>query len=249
MVILRSNPLIPKTSLKLTFKDCEILNYHDGRKVTTVDQVSRSVEDQFRWIRVKMGLRNSDSMDLTTPKVRVYIEPMTSEMEPAQINSAPRRPRILLAASGNKASLPNDVILYTDEEEWSTWKKIGDSVLHIELRRWADIMVIAPLSANTLGKIAGGLCDNLLTCIVRAWDYNKPLFMAPAMNTLMWNNPFTERHLMIIDELGISLIPPVSKRLTCGDYGNGAMAEPSLIFSTVRLFYESRSQSGGSNMA
>lgn len=206
---------------------------------------------------------------------------MTSEMEPVQMNSAPRRPRILLAASGSvaaikfanlcrcfsewaevkavatkpslhfidKASLPNDVILYTDEEEWSTWKKIGDSVLHIELRRWADIMVIAPLSANTLGKIAGGLCDNLLTCIARAWDYNKPLFVAPAMNTLMWNNPFTERHLMIIDELGISLIPPVSKRLACGDYGNGAMAEPSLIFSTVRLFYESRSQSGGSNMA
>ncbi|CAN4077744.1 unnamed protein product [Withania somnifera] len=206
---------------------------------------------------------------------------MTSEMEPVQINCAPRRPRILLAASGSvaaikfanlcrcfsewaevkavatksalhfidKASLPNDVVLYTDEEEWSTWKKIGDSVLHIELRRWADIMVIAPLSANTLGKIAGGLCDNLLTCIVRAWDYSKPLFVAPAMNTLMWNNPFTERHLMIIDELGISLIPPVSKRLACGDYGNGAMAEPSLIFSTVRLFYESRSQSGGSNMA
>lgn len=113
------------------------------------------------------------------------MEPMTSEMDPVQINGAPRRPRILLAASGSvaaikfanlcrcfsewaevkavatkpslhfidKASLPKDVILYTDEEEWSTWKKIGDSVLHIELRRWADIMVIAPLSANTLGKV------------------------------------------------------------------------------------------------
>lgn len=144
----------------------------------------------------------------------------------------------------DRAALPKDVIFYTDEDEWATWNKIGDSVLHIELRRWADIMVIAPLSANTLGKIAGGLCDNLLTCIVRAWDYNKPLFVAPAMNTFMWNNPFTERHLMSIDELGISLIPPVSKRLACGDYGNGAMAEPSLIYSTVRLFAESRNQTG-----
>nr|GME04334.1 probable phosphopantothenoylcysteine decarboxylase [Ipomoea batatas] len=147
----------------------------------------------------------------------------------------------------DKTSLPKDVVLYTDEDEWSTWKRIGDSVLHIELRRWADIMVIAPLSANTLGKIAGGLCDNLLTCIVRAWDYNKPLFVAPAMNTFMWTNPFTERHLMAIDELGISLIPPVSKRLACGDYGNGAMAEPSLIFTTVRLLFESRAQSGSGN--
>ncbi|KAL0361848.1 UNVERIFIED_CONTAM: Phosphopantothenoylcysteine decarboxylase [Sesamum radiatum] len=133
----------------------------------------------------------------------------------------------------DRVSLPKDVTLYTDEDEWSSWKKIGDSVLHIELRKWADIMVIAPLSANTLGKIAGGLCDNLLTCIVRAWDYTKPMFVAPAMNTFMWTNPFTERHLMVIDDLGISLIPPVTKRLACGDYGNGAMAEPSLIYSTV----------------
>ncbi|KAL8226032.1 hypothetical protein R6Q57_018589 [Mikania cordata] len=194
-----------------------------------------------------------------------------------QETSAPRKPRILLAASGSVAAikfgnlcscfadwadvkavatqaalhfidrttLPNDVILYTDEHEWSTWSKIGDTVLHIELRQWADIMVIAPLSANTLGKIAGGLCDNLLTCIIRAWDYEKPIFVAPAMNTHMWMNPFTERHLMTVDELGITLIPPVSKRLACGDYGTGAMAEPSLIHSTVRLFMESRQNANG----
>ncbi|XP_060173104.1 probable phosphopantothenoylcysteine decarboxylase [Lycium barbarum] len=149
----------------------------------------------------------------------------------------------------DKVSFPKDVAVYTDDDEWSAWNKVGDSVLHIELRRWADIMVIAPLSANTLGKIAGGLCDNLLTCIVRAWDYDKPFFVAPAMNTFMWNNPFTERHLMTIDELGISLIPPVSKRLACGDYGNGAMAEPSLIYSTVRLFLNSRSESGSSTIS
>ncbi|KAM7264773.1 hypothetical protein ACFE04_002456 [Oxalis oulophora] len=164
-----------------------------------------------------------------------------------------------------KETLPEDVVLYTDDDEWSSWNKIGDNVLHIELRRWADILVIAPLSANTLGKerkvfggvtnmctleigncnirqwlMAGGLCDNLLTCIIRAWDYSKPLFIAPAMNTFMWTNPFTERHLMTIDELGITLIPPVTKKLACGDYGNGAMAEPSLIYNTVRLFVESR---------
>lgn len=53
----------------------------------------------------------------------------------------------------DRASLPKDAVLYTDEDEWTGWNKIGDSVLHIELRRWADIMVIAPLSANTLGKV------------------------------------------------------------------------------------------------
>lgn len=144
----------------------------------------------------------------------------------------------------NRAALPKDVVFYTDEDEWTSWKKIGDEVLHIELRKWADIMVIAPLSANTLGKIAQGLCDNLVTCVVRAWDYNKPMFVAPAMNSLMWGNPFTERHLITIDELGITLIPPVTKRLACGDYGNGAMAEPDLIYNTVRLFFESRNRQG-----
>ncbi|GAB4839361.1 Phosphopantothenoylcysteine decarboxylase [Ancistrocladus abbreviatus] len=148
----------------------------------------------------------------------------------------------------DRAAIPNEVALYTDEDEWSSWRKIGDNVLHIELRKWADIMVVAPLSANTLGKIAGGLCDNLLTCVVRAWDYNKPLFVAPAMNTFMWNNPFTERHLVSIDELGITLIPPVTKRLACGDYGNGAMAETSLIHSTVRMFLEQRTVPGGINI-
>lgn len=135
----------------------------------------------------------------------------------------------------DKSSLPRDVTLYTDDEEWSSWKKIGDGVLHIELRKWADVMVIAPLSANSLAKIAGGLCDNLLTCVVRAWDFDKPLYVAPAMNTFMWNNPFTKRHLESIYELGVSLIPPITKKLACGDYGNGAMAEPSEICTAVRL--------------
>lgn len=130
--------------------------------------------------------------------------------------------------------LPAGVKLYTDKEEWSAWSKLGDSVLHIELRRWADILVITPLSANTLAKIAGGLCDNLLTCIIRAWDFSRPLLVAPAMNTFMWNSPFTQRHLAEIDALGVQLVPPVSKRLACGDIGNGAMAEPATIEACVR---------------
>ena len=109
--------------------------------------------------------------------------------------------------------------------------------MHIELRRWADVFVIAPLSANTLAKIASvchhlppgplhlavqkeptlpgvwmqGMCDNLLTCVVRAWDYGKPLLVAPAMNTFMWENPFTNRHLQELQQtLAVQVIPPVS---------------------------------------
>lgn len=131
-----------------------------------------------------------------------YSEPVTAEMETAQVNAiaaaaGPRKPRILLAASGSvaaikfgnlchcfsewaevkavatrpslhfidRAALPKDVVLYTDEDEWSSWNKIGDTVLHIELRRWADIMVIAPLSANTLGKVSFFFCHLANFCM------------------------------------------------------------------------------------
>ncbi|CAO2161440.1 unnamed protein product [Urochloa humidicola] len=138
----------------------------------------------------------------------------------------------------DRASFPSAAIpLHTDDHEWARWGRVGDEVLHIELRRWADALVIAPLSANTLAKVAGGLCDNLLTCVVRAWDYGKPVYVAPAMNTFMWDNPFTARHLGVVRELGMSVIPPVTKRLACGDYGNGAMAEPSEICRTLMLFF------------
>jgi phosphopantothenoylcysteine synthetase/decarboxylase len=137
---------------------------------------------------------------------------------------------------------------HSDEEEWRDWKKVGDPVLHIELRRWADILVIAPCSANTLAKLANGLCDDLLSCIVRAWDFkdpNKRLIIAPAMNTMMWESPFTQKHLKTLVELGggtiddqkrVQIIGPVEKTLACGDVGNGAMASPEYIARLVAKY-------------
>lgn len=134
---------------------------------------------------------------------------------------------------------------HSDEEEWREWKKVGDPVLHIELRRWADIMVVAPCSANTLAKMANGLCDDLLSCIVRAWDFNDPykrMLIAPAMNTMMWESPFTRKHLATLVELGggtmddqnrVVIVGPVEKTLACGDVGNGAMAAPADIMKMV----------------
>ena len=74
-------------------------------------------------------------------------------------------------------------------------------MLHIELRRWADLFVIAPLDANTLAKLAGGLADNCLSCVWRAWDLARPVVLAPAMNTLMWEHPLTARHLRTLAQL------------------------------------------------
>lgn len=135
-----------------------------------------------------------------------------------------------------------------DEDEWPGQRyKRGDDVLHIELRRWAEVFLVAPLDANTLAKFATGLCDNCLTCVWRAWDSSRPVLLAPAMNTLMWQHPLTARHLrqlaadagaappegMPLEELPawinarcarLRLIPPESRKLACGDIGVGAMA-------------------------
>lgn len=91
-------------------------------------------------------------------------------------------------------------------------------------------------------QVAAGLCDNLVTCVVRAWDFSKPMFVAPAMNTLMWDSPFTRAHLDAIQGLGVHVIPPISKKLACGDVGNGAMAEPSSIEAILKSALNSHSQ-------
>ncbi|KAK7115442.1 phosphopantothenoylcysteine decarboxylase-like [Littorina saxatilis] len=123
--------------------------------------------------------------------------------------------------------------VFKDENEWENWTSVKDPVLHIELRRWADVMVIAPLDANTLAKISNGICDNLLTCVVRAWDLERPLLFAPAMNTHMWNHPLTAQQITTLKTFGYMEIPCISKKLACGDTGMGAMAEVSTIVAQV----------------
>ncbi|XP_061578597.1 phosphopantothenoylcysteine decarboxylase [Cololabis saira] len=130
------------------------------------------------------------------------------------------------------------VQIYSDEDEWRLWTQRSDPVLHIELRRWADLLVIAPLDANTLGKIANGICDNLLTCVVRAWDVSRPLLFCPAMNTAMWLHPITDQQVSRLREFGYVEIPCISKKLVCGDEGKGAMAEVSTIVSVVRQYLQ-----------
>ena len=127
--------------------------------------------------------------------------------------------------------------LVTDADEWPRARyERGDPVVHIELRRWADILLVAPLDANTLAKFALGLSDNCLTCVYRAWDRARPIILAPAMNTLMWEHPATDRHLTQIKaDMGgaLTVVPPQVKTLACDDIGIGAMADRSAIAHAV----------------
>ncbi|CAG9103127.1 unnamed protein product [Plutella xylostella] len=131
--------------------------------------------------------------------------------------------------------LPTNVTMYDDTSEWDAWKNRGDPVLHIDLGKWADVMLIAPLDANTLAKMAQGICDNLVTCTTRAWDMSKPLIFCPAMNTRMWQHPVTAQQVAVLKQWGHTEIPPISKLLMCGDTGVGAMEEVDNIVNNVLM--------------
>lgn len=153
--------------------------------------------------------------------------------------------------------------IYTDKDEWAVPWTRGAPILHIELRRWADIMVVAPLSANALAKMSIGLSDSLLLSVVRAWDTQgnidpprpglssalrsgtgqKPLLVAPSMNTAMWAHPVTSKQIAILEgewnaSSGgwIHVLRPMEKLLACGDTGAGAMKDWREIVSEIEVF-------------
>ncbi|KAI0299004.1 flavoprotein [Multifurca ochricompacta] len=130
------------------------------------------------------------------------------------------------------------VDVWTDDDEWDPSYRIGDPILHIELRRWADIVLISPCSANTLAKIANGICDNLVTSLLRALAPTTPTYVYPAMNTLMYEHPLTAHHIRTIREvIGYNVVGPVSKGLACGDVGVGAMVDwRDIVASVVERF-------------
>lgn len=149
--------------------------------------------------------------------------------------------------------------IYQDEDEWNIPWVRGGGILHIELRRWAHILVIAPLSANTMAKMTAGIADNLLLSVVRAWDTTgeidghgtiKMIIVAPAMNTAMWRHPITKKQTKILEEeWGIAyttegwveVLRPVEKTLACGDAGDGAMREWTEIVSIVEAWLDLKS--------
>ena len=135
------------------------------------------------------------------------------------------------------------------DDEWKEWNELGDPVLHIDLRDWADLMLIAPLSAHTLAKLAHGFCDDTVSCVVRAWDFGhgvrpgKPLYLAPAMNTAMWQHPLTKTQLETIrgfwntkrdNRNRIHIVEPQEKKLACGEIGNGALASVDTIIEMTQ---------------
>ena len=109
-------------------------------------------------------------------------------------------------------------------------------ISHIALVDSADVIVVAPATANIIGKIAGGICDDLLSTVLCAcWPRieSGAALLAPAMNDKMWANPVVQNNIKTVKELGFELIGPVEGRLACGAEGLGRMSEPQDITEVI----------------
>lgn len=111
------------------------------------------------------------------------------------------------------------------------WDDHSYDMNHIELSRRADLIVIAPATANTIAKLANGIGDDLASTILLA--KNKPVLIAPGMNTEMWESAAFKRNLAQVQSDGASIVPPQTDVLACGEYGIGKMAEPATIFAAI----------------
>jgi phosphopantothenoylcysteine decarboxylase/phosphopantothenate--cysteine ligase len=111
---------------------------------------------------------------------------------------------------------------------------------HISLSRWADVVIVAPTTANTISKLAQGTTDDLASTVILA--SNKQIYLAPAMNVRMWEHKSTKTNLKKLKDFGYKFIGPEIGDMACGEYGEGKMSEPLKIADELNQFFLNQSQ-------
>lgn len=135
-------------------------------------------------------------------------------------------------------SLSQNMVIHNMFEEPRAWE-----IQHISLAKKADLMLIAPATANIIGKVANGIADDMLSTTIMATK--APVIFAPAMNTNMYNNPIVQDNIKKLKDYGYGFIEPASGRLACGDVGDGKLADTELIAeSVISALYEPKDLKG-----
>ncbi|MEH6953894.1 bifunctional phosphopantothenoylcysteine decarboxylase/phosphopantothenate--cysteine ligase CoaBC [Neobacillus drentensis] len=145
--------------------------------------------------------------------------------------------KVILSESAQKFVAPltfqalarNEVYVDTFDE------KNPHVIAHIDLADWADLILLAPATANTIGKIASGIADNMITTVLLA--ATSPVWIAPAMNVHMYDHPAVKKNLSILAEFGYQFIEPSEGYLACGYVGKGRLEEPEKIVELVQQFF------------
>ena len=107
---------------------------------------------------------------------------------------------------------------------------------HISLSRWADLILVAPATANTMSKISRGVADDLASTVLLA--SNKKIFISPAMNVRMWEHPSNKENVKILEGYGYKFIGPDIGEMACGEYGEGKMSEPSELLKNIKMYFQ-----------
>ncbi|HEX2446630.1 MAG TPA: bifunctional phosphopantothenoylcysteine decarboxylase/phosphopantothenate--cysteine ligase CoaBC, partial [Methyloceanibacter sp.] len=141
--------------------------------------------------------------------------------------------RAILTRGGAEFVTPLSLAVLTEEKTFTDLFDLKDEaeIGHIGLSREADLVVVAPATADLLAKMANGLADDLASTVLLATD--KKVLAAPAMNVRMWHHPATQRNLAILRADGIGFVGPDEGEMACGEYGLGRMAEPQAILAAI----------------
>jgi len=149
--------------------------------------------------------------------------------------------RAILTKGGAEFVTPLSLSVLTEEKTFTNLFDLKDEaeIGHIRLSREADLVVVAPATADLLAKMAHGLADDLATAVLLATD--KQVLAAPAMNVRMWEHPSTRRNMAAVRADGIAFVGPEEGEMACGEYGLGRVAEPEAILAAIERFFSEKS--------
>jgi phosphopantothenoylcysteine decarboxylase / phosphopantothenate---cysteine ligase len=146
--------------------------------------------------------------------------------------------RPILTEAGARFVTPLSLAALSEDKVYADLFSLTDEAEmgHIELSRSADLVVVAPATADLMAKAANGLASDLASTTLLATD--KPVLMAPAMNVRMWEHAATQRNLARLRADGVAFVGPDEGAMACGEYGPGRMAEPAAIFEAIQALLE-----------
>ena len=145
----------------------------------------------------------------------------------------------ILTKSAKKFVTPLSVVSLSQEKVYDDlFNHENESEMdHISLSRWSDLILVAPVTANTISKLSAGSSDDLASTVILA--SNKEVFLVPAMNVRMWEHPSTKENLQKLKTFGYQVIGPEIGDMACGEYGEGKMTEPQDIISSLEQYFYS----------
>ena len=145
----------------------------------------------------------------------------------------------ILTKSAKKFVTPLSVVSLSQEKVYDgLFSHENESEMdHISLSRWSDLILVAPVTANTISKLSAGSSDDLASTVILA--SNKEVFLVPAMNVRMWEHPSTKENLQKLKTFGYQVIGPEIGDMACGEYGEGKMTEPQDIISSLEQYFYS----------